>query len=165
MFFSIVLNKDANKNNFMNFSLWDLIRDMMVPGVGMVSPVMVRSPVQVDSCTIFFCSMLVRPERERFLLGVPFNLLFSSVVLAFRTLTTLLQYLPHRQSVTVEDTGMPVVETLQVNRSHDSGGISRYLLLLVLVEFDPAGGCVMLSYSGRAGSYSSADIMLHVCVR
>lgn len=88
--------------------------------------------------------MLVRPERERFLLGVPFTLLFSSVALAFRTLTTILQYLPQRQSVTVEDTGTPVVETLQVNRRCDSGGISRHLLLLV---FDPAGGCVMLSYS------------------
>lgn len=64
----------------------------MVPGVGMMSPITVRSLVQVDSCTVFFCSMLVRPERERFLLGVPFNLLFSSVTLAFRTLTTLLQY-------------------------------------------------------------------------
>lgn len=54
VFFGIVLNKDANKNNLMNFSLWDLIRDMMVPGVGMVSPVMVRSSVEVDSCIFLF---------------------------------------------------------------------------------------------------------------
>lgn len=53
-FFGTVLNKNANKNNFMNFSLWDLIRDIMVPGVGMVSAVMVRSPVQVDSYILLF---------------------------------------------------------------------------------------------------------------
>lgn len=110
----------------------------------------------------FFYPMLVRPERERFMVSLPSNLLFSSVVLTFRSLTTLLQPAkPVSNSwgswdACCEDAAGEVKPWLR--------GISRHLLLCrcSLIQLEDVWDALLLS---AAGSYSSADIVLHVCGR